>query len=102
MPSSNIRDDLPSYYTRNSIVERLAEIVIQGLSQPRRTSVAPRVAQPVAAQAARPDETANQQQAPSTRPERHALPASPHRSYEEAERSASEYRERARTNRFRR
>lgn len=35
MPSSNTRDDLPSHYTRDWILARLADVVIRGVSQVR-------------------------------------------------------------------
>lgn len=97
MPSSNVRDDLPSHYGNGWLLRQLAAVVIYGAGA-RRTGVAPRssrvVKDPVPAPvvgASRVEES----QADNPR----ALPASPSRTTAEAHVHAEEFRERLRRGR---
>lgn len=104
MPSSNIRDDLPSYYERASIVRQLAEAVIQNLGPKRQTGFVPRVGRPKEAPAAEAEmethEAARPQhdtQAAGREQERRALSAGPQRTFAEAAQNGERQRERIRS-----
>jgi len=99
MPSQSHRDDLPAHYYRVQFLRRMAAAVIRsaerrGDAVPRRPGIRGTGAVQRRGQAAPADSP------DVARPERRALPQSPHRTNDETERSAERLREQLRRTEF--
>lgn len=88
MPSSNIRDDLPAHYHRVRLLRQVAAAVIRSLPRSRRTASTDQPQHD--AQAERSGEPA------APRHEPHALPESPHLSWDQGATEEQRVRERLR------
>lgn len=99
MPSQSYRDDLPAHYYRVQFLRRMAAAIIRsaerrGDAVPRRPGI--RATRP----AERRGEAAPDDARDALHPEHRALPRNPHRTNDEAERSAERLREKLRRTEF--